>query len=138
MLEKERDNLSDGEWASRRLVTGFLTALLVIVAGLQIMGKQLGEFSINQAAIRQLTHICQALTTGRVTQEELCQKQVIHIPYFSRHYELIREKDEAWFQKHGWLYYPETLCDSHGLRFKFTDKEFICRGETPEEAAAKD
>jgi len=97
--------------------------------------RYLRELNYENAARRNTSFICYAVEKRMVSIEEVCSKPLTSIPALEEHFRLVRSRDGSWFQKHGWLYYPEVTCpDRDGQTKKneiymtFMGKSFRCSG----------
>lgn len=117
--------------------------LVLILIGLGVVSvlyvrpleRYLRELNYDNAARRNTSFICHAVEKRMVSIEEVCSMPLTSIPALEEHFRIIRSQDGSWFQKHGWLYYPEVTClerdeptKKNEIYMAFMGKSFRCSG----------
>ena len=113
-----------------------LGVAVVVASGVFVFHEDLraalSELSRSNAAQRQADFVCRHVAANTVTREQLCSTLLPMIPAFQARFQAIREKDEEWYTKHGWKYYPDVRCDGETFTLEFMGRRFFCRDGSAE------
>lgn len=110
---------------NRQLFLLFL-ATTAISVGFLYFRDDLKNSTERTVAQRHTNYVCEALGSGHVTKEELCQTVIPEIDFLKWHFAKVKAEDGVWYQERGWEYFPQVQCGENTVILLFMNRRFFC------------